>query len=92
MSAAEQDARAEISSLHDLAMVIEDRDVAERLIRVTGAIVAAHDLHEVDARLRCLLCRPSGRLVLWRRRQPCTVREVLEDYRLDVWTLRGACG
>jgi hypothetical protein len=73
-------------------MVVEDRDVAERLIRAIRAIVAMRDLHDVDIESRCLVCRPSGRRVVWRRRQPCIVQEVFETCRLDVWVLRGVQG
>jgi hypothetical protein len=86
MSPAEQYERTELAglqdSMRDIALIIEDRHMAEQVIRVAGAIVAVHDLHDVDARFRCLLCRPAGRRMLLRRRQPCTVRDVFETYRL----------
>ena len=90
MSPAEQHGGPELNSLLDLAMVVEDRDVADQLIRIIRAMRAVQDLHNVDAQLRCLLCRPSDRRIFWRRRQLCTVREVFEDCRLDVSVLRVA--
>jgi hypothetical protein len=84
MSPAEQHRRAELASLQDVAMIIEDRAVAEQVIRVSGVIIALRELHEVDPRQRCLLCRPAGRRVVRRRRQSCTVHEVFDTYRLTV--------
>jgi hypothetical protein len=63
-------------------LVIEDRDVAEQVIRLTGVVVKIDAVHAVDQRQRCLVCRPPGRRMLRRRRQPCTVREVFDAYRL----------
>jgi hypothetical protein len=67
--------------LCDVALIIEERDVAEQVLRVTGVIVSIAELHAIDRRQGCLLCRPTGRRMLLRRRQPCTVREVFEAYR-----------
>jgi hypothetical protein len=66
----------------DVALIIEDRDLAEQVIRLAGAVVGIYDLHAVDQRWRCLFCRPAGRRMLVRRRQRCTVGAVFESYRL----------
>jgi hypothetical protein len=65
----------------DIALILEDRHLAEQVIRLTGVAVGVHDLHTVDRHYRCLLCRPAGRRVLIRRRQRCTVRELFDAYR-----------
>jgi hypothetical protein len=78
----------ELASLQDLALVIDGRDTAERLIRVVGAVVALHDQHAVDTRGRCRHCRPTRRVAWWRR-HPCTVHDVFAGYRVGVTTLRG---
>jgi hypothetical protein len=60
--------------LQDLALVVEDRDTAERLLRVVGALDALCELHAADERGRCRLCRRSRGF----RRQAhhCTVQDV----------------
>ena len=66
----------------DVALIIEDRDLAEQVIRLAGVVVGIHDLHTVDQSRRCLICRPVGRRMLMRRRQPCTVLQLFQAYRL----------
>jgi hypothetical protein len=86
MTPPERYERTELAGLQDrmrdIALIIEDRDLAEQVLRLTGVVVRIHALHTVDDRKRCLLCRSAGRRLIWRRRQLCTVREVLEAYRL----------
>jgi hypothetical protein len=88
MKPAEGHGRAELAGLQDrmcdVALIIEDRDVAELVIRLTGVVVKLDALHALDQRKRCLLCRPAGRRMMFRRHQPCTVREVFQDLRLIV--------
>jgi hypothetical protein len=90
MSPSEQHLRGELAGLQDLALVVDDPRMAEQMLLVLGVVTAIWELHQVDAKRRCLLCRPSGRRVLWRQRQPCTVPAVFKKYRLDVSTLRAA--
>jgi hypothetical protein len=75
-----------LADLQDLALIIEDRDLAERLLRVVGALLALNELHACDARGRCARCRPARR-VAWRR-QPCTVHDTLAAYHVGPPTLR----
>lgn len=78
----------ELIDLQDLGLLIDDRDTAERLIRVVGSLAELYEVHAFDGRGRCSLCRPSGRRVLWRRRQPCSVRQALASYRVSMASLR----
>jgi hypothetical protein len=87
-TSAQRRARLELAGLQermcDVALIIEDRDLAEQVIRLAGMVVGIHDLHAVDRHKRCLLCRPAGRRWLVRRRQPCTVLELFQAYRLAI--------
>jgi hypothetical protein len=94
MRPAERCARTELAELQnrmcDIALIIDDRDLAEQVIRLAGVVVGIDDLHAVDQRRRCLVCRPVGRRMLVRRRQPCLVLDLFQAYRLTV--LPGAAG
>ena len=78
---------AKLADLQDLALIIDDRDLAERLLRVVGALIALDELHACDARGRCARCGPARRTV-WRRRQPCTVDQTFAAYHVGPSTLR----
>ena len=62
-----------MDGLHDLALVVEDRDTAETLLRLVGVLEALCRVHVADDRGRCRLCRPSRRS--WRKAHRCTVHE-----------------
>ena len=69
---------AELARLDDLGLLVSDRDAAERLYRLVGALAALSDRHDIDARGRCRLCR---RPRWWRRRRrACTVHEAFTAY------------
>ena len=48
-----------------------------RLARLVSAVSALRDLHAVDEFGHCLQCQRSGFL---RRRRPCSVHEVLDEF------------
>ena len=79
---------AGLPDLRDLGLLINDRDLAEKLIRVVGALAALHDQHAFDNRGRCVRCRPSGWRLSWRPRRKCTVYDALATYRVGVAALR----
>jgi hypothetical protein len=81
MSGERRRVEEELSDLRDLALIVEQRQTAERLLRIIGALAALSEQHAVDQRGRCPLCRPAGRL-RWRRRHVCTVYDTLIEYRL----------
>ena len=68
---------AELAQLDDLGLLINDRDAAERVFRLIGALVALHEAHGFDAEGRCRRCRPVR---WWRRRHACTVRDAFAEY------------
>jgi hypothetical protein len=68
---------AELAHLDDLGLLVNDRDAAERLYRLVGALAALSERHALDARGRCRLCR---RARWWTRRRTCTVHEALIAY------------
>jgi hypothetical protein len=70
---------AELAYLDDLGLLVSDRDAAERLLRLIGALAALTERHGFDERGRCRLCRPARR---GRRRRDCTVHEALVAYRV----------
>jgi hypothetical protein len=76
---------AELKELANLGWVVTDRDIAERLLRLVGVVVALRERHGFDARGRCTLCRPKQRR-LARRRRRCTVHQALATFRI------GQCG
>jgi hypothetical protein len=80
----EEDGQGELAGLQDLALVVEDPRMAEQMMLVLGVVTAIWGLHQVDAKRRCLLCRPSGCRLLWRQHQPCTVHAVFKEYRLEL--------
>jgi hypothetical protein len=79
--------RKDLADLQDLALIVEDRDAAEQLIRVIGAVVSLYDQHAVDDRGRCSRCRPPGHLP-WRRRRPCSVGDTFTAYGVAISSLR----
>jgi hypothetical protein len=70
---------AELAYLDDLGLLVSDRDAAERLLRLIGALAALNERHGFDERGRCRRCRPPRR---GRRRWNCTVHEALVAYRV----------
>jgi hypothetical protein len=82
--AASQRPRAALDGLQDLALVVEDRDTAEQLMRVLAAIETLCRLHAADERGNCLRCRPIARR-LPRRSRNCTVHAALTENGLPVW-------
>jgi hypothetical protein len=68
---------AELADLDDLGLLINDREAAERVFRLIGALVALQKAHGFDAAGRCRLCRP-GRW--YRRRRACTVHDALREF------------
>jgi hypothetical protein len=68
---------AELARIDDLGLLVSDRDAAERLYRLVGALASLSERHASDPRGRCRLCR-RGRW--WTRRRTCTVREALTAY------------
>jgi hypothetical protein len=72
-----------LDGLQDLALIVEDRETAERLIRVVGALAALCELHAADDRGRCPLCRPARRIVR-RRAHRCTVQEAFTVHGLGL--------
>ncbi|PSK96075.1 uncharacterized protein DUF397 [Haloactinopolyspora alba] len=59
-----------------------DRQAAERLLRVVGAVVALHQSHDVDEHGQCTTCRPKSRLRWAGRhdRRPCSVYATLSTH------------
>ena len=84
MSPSEQLMRAELDSLPDLALAVEDPRTAEQVLLVIAVLTAIWEQHAPDAKSRCLQCRMTGRRWLWRKRQPCAVRVFFDRYRLSV--------
>jgi hypothetical protein len=70
---------AELAYLDDLGLLVNDRDAAERLLRLIGALAALNERHGFDERGRCRRCRPARR---GRRRRDCTVHEAFAAYRI----------
>jgi hypothetical protein len=68
---------AELSRLNDLGLLINDRDAAERVYRLIGALAALHKAHGIDVHGRCRRCRPAR---WWRRRHACTVDDAFTEY------------
>lgn len=68
---------AELAQLDDLGLLVSDRDAAERLYRLVGALAALAERHGFDDRGRCRLCR---RARWWTRRKPCTVHKALTAF------------
>lgn len=56
-----------------------DRAASERLLRVLGAVVSLHRMHDVDDHGRCTICRPKARLRWWRR-DTCSVHATLTTH------------
>jgi hypothetical protein len=83
MSPAQPPFAIRLSDLHDLALILDDRAMAEGLLRVIAAVNGLSEQHAPDDRGRCILCRPSRRLALWHRRHPCTVHRACTTYRID---------
>lgn len=68
----------ELSSLLEIVLageVIEDRAIAERLVRFLGASISLHERHEVDRYGRCTRCAAPWRP--WRREHSCSVYSTL---------------
>jgi hypothetical protein len=86
MSGERRHMEEDLSDLHDLALVVEDRATAERLLRIIRALASLAEQHTVDQRGHCALCRPPRHLPWrwrWRwRRHACTVQETLTDCRI----------
>jgi hypothetical protein len=72
----------DLTDLHDLALVVEDRATAERLLRIIRALASLSEQHAVDRRGHCALCRPPRRHLRWRRRHVCTVHKTLTECRI----------
>jgi hypothetical protein len=89
MSASQSSPGFRLSELHDLALELDDRAMAERLLRVVGAVSSLSEQHALDDRGRCRLCRPTRRYAPWRRRHACTVHQVCTTYRIDQPTIGG---
>lgn len=75
----------ELSELLNLLLVgevVSDRAVAERLVRVVGALLRVHDRHRLDPRGRCAVCWPIPRTWWrpWPKRSLCTVHAVLSFF------------
>lgn len=73
----------ELSQLLDVVLagdVVDDRDIAERLVRAVGALVHLHTQHPIDADGRCRMCRTPG--VQWWpwRKAICTVHAALRYF------------
>lgn len=73
---------ADWANLHDLGLIVNDRETAERLIRVVGALIFLHDRHGFDEAGRCRRCRPVRRW-MWQRRHPCIVHEALAELGIN---------
>lgn len=74
----------ELSDLLDFVLagdVVADRAVAERLVRVLGAIVTVHEQHPIDAQGKCPRCWAMPRRWWgwwpWPKRSTCSVYEAL---------------
>lgn len=67
---------AELARLDDLGLLVSDRDAAERLYRLVGALAALSERHGFDEEGRCRRCRPAR---WWRRRHTCTVHEAITE-------------
>jgi hypothetical protein len=67
--------------VEDLGWIVTDRDVAEQLHRILGALAAIDDRHDFDKNGRCTVCRPSRRR-RWRRRRACTVHAAFVSYHI----------
>lgn len=54
-------------------------DLERRLVQSVATLVSLHDLHRLDQRGRCLVCRPVPRhwWRLWPTRSTCTVHIML---------------
>ena len=76
----------DLTDLHDLALVVEDRATAERLLRIIRALATLSEQHAVDPRGRCTLCRAPRRRPRWRR-HACTVHTTLAECRIARSTL-----
>jgi hypothetical protein len=80
MSGERRHMEEDLSDLHDLALVVEDRATAERLLRIIRALASLAEQHTVDQLGHCALCRPPRHLQ-WRR-HACTVHQTLTDCRI----------
>jgi hypothetical protein len=66
------------AALHD--EVVRDRALAERLVRLVGALLDITADHDVDDLGRCRICRhKAGALRGWRR-APCLVHDALRHH------------
>jgi hypothetical protein len=86
VSAGAQRPRAALDGLQDLALVVEDRDTAEQLMRVLAALEMLCQLHAADEHGNCLRCRPTARRGP-RRSRNCTVHAALTGNGLPPWPL-----
>lgn len=68
----------ELAHLDDLGLLM-NREAAEHVFRLIGALAALRSAHDVDASGRCKRCRPTR---WWHRRHACTVSEAFDDYRI----------
>jgi hypothetical protein len=80
MTGASWPLRAELDGLQDLALIVDGRETAERLMRVVRALETLCEVHAADSRGRCLCCRPARRF--WRRCHPCTVQDAFTVHGL----------
>jgi hypothetical protein len=84
MSPAERHVRVDLNDLRDLALVVEDPGMAEQMLLLVGLVTKVWELHQLDSKIRCLRCRSPGSRVVWRRRQDCAVREIYDEFRLNI--------
>ena len=66
------------AALHD--EVVRDRALAERLVRLIGALLDITAEHDVDDLGRCRMCRHKTGALRGRRRAPCLVHEALRHH------------
>jgi hypothetical protein len=80
-----------LAGLQDLALIVEDRDTAEALLRLIGVLELLCRVHAADERGRCRRCRPVRRS--WRTARRCTVHDAFASQGLtpfpQVEQLRG---
>ena len=75
----------ELAELLDLLLageVVSDRAVAERLVRVVGALLRLHDRHRLDRHGQCVVCWPIPRTWWrpWPKQSICTVHVALSFF------------
>jgi hypothetical protein len=79
------------TELCDLGLVVNDRETAETLMRIVGAVTELYDLHAFDKHGRCRRCRPIRRGFA-RGRHTCTVYQAMATYRVGRPVQRFAAG